>query len=119
MILSSNMMFWAFVIGFLSALIVKLKGVSLTATISLFLTVTATVILWNWMIEFTKATVYLNVDHPIFRISWADFFDGVSVFSTTALLLGGGVLKNEKASLIIRFASIAAVITIFIDIYFF
>jgi fucose 4-O-acetylase-like acetyltransferase len=54
-------------------------------------------IFWNWSIEFNQSTIYLNVDRPIFRISWADALNGVGVFALTSIVLGMWVDPQARA----------------------
>ncbi len=88
----------------------KLTTVATTAIASIF---------WNWSIEFNQSTVHLNVDHPYLRISWADALNGVSVFALTALVLGFWVNPQSQATTVVKIASVAALLTIFTDTFFF
>ena len=76
-------------------------------------------ILWNWSIEFNQSTIHLNVDHPIFRISWADALNGVCVFALTSLVLGFWINRQSQAATVVQIAGVAALITIFTDTFFF
>ncbi len=76
-------------------------------------------ILWNWSIEFNQSTVYLNVDHPIFRISWADALNGVGVFALVSLVLGLAVNPQAPAITLVKIAAIAALTTIVTDTFLF
>ncbi len=76
-------------------------------------------ILWNWSIEFNKSTVYLNIDHPYLRISWADSLNGVCVFALTSLVLGALTDKQSPALRVVKMAGIAALVTLFTDTFFF
>ncbi|NUN66979.1 hypothetical protein HCU40_20015 (plasmid) [Pseudanabaena biceps] len=76
-------------------------------------------IFWNWSIEFNQSTIYLNVDHPIFRISWADAMDGVCVFTFTSLVLGLWINRESRATFVTKIAGISALVTIFTDTFFF
>jgi hypothetical protein len=76
-------------------------------------------ILWNWSIEFNRSTIFLNVDHPYLRISWADALNGVCVFSLIVLVLGLFVAPQESAQKVIKIAGVAALWTIFADTFFF
>lgn len=116
---SLNIIFWAVINGILAGGYAKWEKQNVMILLSTFITTTTAVILWNWMIVFTKATIYLNVDHPIFRISWADFLDGVSVFALVSFILGTFILRNEKAIIIAKIAIVSSLITIFTDIFFF
>jgi hypothetical protein len=61
----------------------------------------------------------LNVDHPIFRISWADAFNGVGVFALVRLMLSLWVNPQSSARVIAQIAGIASIVTIFTDTFFF
>jgi len=76
-------------------------------------------IFWNWSIEFNQSTIYLNVDHPIFRISWADAFNGVGVFALTSLVLGLWINRESRAAFVVKIAGISALVTTFTDTFFF
>ncbi len=83
------------------------------------LTTAISSIVWNWSIEFNRSTIYLNVDHPYLRISWADALNGVCVFSLTVLVLGLLVAPQESAQKVTKIAVVAALWTIFTDTFFF
>ena len=104
------------VVGLLKLLKIRASRSTLTATA---ITTAIASILWNWSIEFNRSTIYLNVDHPYLRISWADFFNGVCVFALTALVLGAWIDREEPARAVAKISSIAALLTIFTDIFFF
>jgi len=76
-------------------------------------------IFWNWSIEFNQSTIYLNVDHPYLRISWADALNGVGVFALNSLVLGFWVNRQSQAATVVKIAGIAAIVTIFTDTFFF
>ena len=104
------------VIGLLKLLKIK---TSRTSTIAIAGATAMGSILWNGSIEFNKSTVYLNIDHPYLRISWADFFNGVCVFALTSLVLGALTDKHTQAVRVTQIAGIAALVTIFTDTFFF
>ena len=87
--------------------------------IAMAATTTIASIFWNWSIEFNQSTIYLNVDHPIFRISWADALDGVCVFAFTSLVLGLWINRESLATLVVKIAGISALVTTFTDTFFF
>ncbi len=76
-------------------------------------------ILWNWSIEFNRSTIHLNVDHPYLRISWADALNGICVFALTSLVLGMLTDQETPAQVVTKIASVAALLTIFTDTFFF
>lgn len=104
------------VIGLLKLLNIQTSSLTKLATAS---TTAIASIIWNWSIEFNQSTIYLNVDHPIFRISWADALNGVCVFALTSLVLGLWVNRESKAVLVGAIAGIAALLTTFTDTFFF
>ncbi len=89
-----------------------------TRLVAAFTTAIANIV-WNWSIEFNQSTIYLNVDHPIFRISWADAMNGVGAFALTSLVLGLVTDKTQDAEKVAKIASLAAVVTIITDTFFF
>ena len=76
-------------------------------------------ILWNWSIEFNRSTLYLNVDHPYLRISWADALNGVCVFALLSLVLSLWANPQMQASTVTKIAGMAAIVTIFTDTFLF
>ncbi len=104
------------VVGLLRLLKLKTARKTLIATA---LTTAIASILWNWSIAFNQSTIHLNVDHPYFRISWADALNGVCVYALTTLVLGALISPQEPAQVITKIAGIAALLTIFTDTFFF
>jgi hypothetical protein len=92
---------------------------SRSTQIAIGLTTAIGSILWNWSIEFNRSTIYLNVDHPYLRISWADALNGVCVFGLTVLVLGLSIVPQESAQKVAKIAGVAALWTIFTDTFFF
>jgi hypothetical protein len=92
---------------------------SQSTQIAIGLTTAIGSILWNWSIEFNRSTIYLNVDHPYLRISWADALNGVCVFGLTVLVLGLSIVPQESAQKVAKIAGVAALWTIFTDTFFF
>jgi hypothetical protein len=76
-------------------------------------------ILWNWSIAFNQSTIYLNVDHPYLRISWADALNGVCVYALTTFVLGMFIDTQEPARRTAKIAGIAALLTVLTDTFFF
>lgn len=98
--------------------LLKLKPSRLTQLATAVTTAIASMI-WNWSIEFSQASIHLNVDHPYLRISWADALNGVCVFGLNALVLGFWVMPQSQASIVVRIAGIAALVTMLTDTFFF
>ncbi len=78
-----------------------------------------TSIAWNWSIFFNRSTLYLNVDHPALRISWADGLNGICVFAAVSFLLGQFTSKKCPAETVTTTATLAALVTWVTDIFFF
>ena len=76
-------------------------------------------LLWNWSIEFNGSTQFLNVDHPIFRISWADALNAVCVFAAVSSVLGFFTARDVPANLLARVAGLAALMTVLADTFLF
>ena len=98
--------------------LLKIKTVKRTQIATAIITAVAS-ILWNWSIEFNRSTIHLNVDHPYLRISWADTLNGICVFALTALVLSMFTDKEAPAQFVTKIASVAALLTIFTDTFFF
>ncbi len=96
----------------------KLSSLKSVQTIAALTTAIAS-IFWNWSIEFNRSTIYLNVDHPIFRISWADAFNGVGVFALTTFVLSFWNHKKMEAAIVSKIAGLAALVTILTDTFLF
>ncbi|MGB8689917.1 MAG: hypothetical protein WCD53_21635 [Microcoleus sp.] len=112
---------WSVLNGLITLGILKLIKIKLALNFQIATAVTTAVasILWNWSIEFNQSTIHLNVDHPYLRISWADALNGICVFALTSLILGGFMNKTSPAHLVAKIASIAAILTVFTDTFFF
>jgi hypothetical protein len=81
---------WSIFNGLLTIALLKLLNIKTSGMTKLATSATTAIasILWNWSITFNQSTIYLNVDHPYLRISWADILNGVCVFAFTSLVLG-------------------------------
>jgi fucose 4-O-acetylase-like acetyltransferase len=119
--LTPYILLWSIANGVISSGLVWLLKLSRTKStlITTALTTAIASILWNWSIEFNQSTIYLNVDHPIFRISWADALNGVCVFALTTLVLGLWINTQTQAIVTVRIAGVAALLTVFTDTFFF
>jgi hypothetical protein len=112
---------WAVLTGVLAGLVAAWLFRPLTRTMTWLVAVATfgAIILWNWSIEFNRSTIYLNVDHPLLRVSWADIIDGLCVLALTALVLGLGPGRQEPAHRIIGIATLSAIITVLTDTFCF
>jgi hypothetical protein len=112
---------WSLFNGLVILLLLSLLKIRISRPIQIA-TALATAIgsmLWNWSIEFNRSTIYLNVDHPYLRISWADALNGFCVFSLTVLVLGLFIAPQESAQKVAKIAGVAALWTTFTDTFFF
>lgn len=104
------------VVGLLKLL--KIRTARRTQIATAITTAVASIV-WNWSIEFNRSTVYLNVDHPYLRISWADALNGICVFSLTSIILSMLTDREAPAQFVSKIALVAALLTIFTDTFFF
>ncbi len=104
------------VVGLLKLL--KINPAQRTQIATAFTTASASIV-WNWSIEFNRSTEHLNVDHPYLRISWADALNAICVFALTAFLPSMFTEPKASAQFVIKIASIAALVTVFTDTFFF
>jgi hypothetical protein len=111
---------WSVLIG---AITVVLLGpgleLSVQARASVWIVTSLASLVWNWSIEFNGSTQFLNVDHPIFRISWADAMNAVCVFAAVSSVLGFFTARNISANLLARVAGLAALVTVLADTFLF
>ena len=112
---------WSVANGLVTIGLLSLLKMRLARPIQIAVGVTTAIasIAWNWSIEFNRSTVYLNIDHPYLRISWADTLNGVCVFSLNVLVLGLWVAPKESAQQVAKIAGVAALLTTFADTFFF
>jgi hypothetical protein len=92
---------------------------TIQARASVWIAASLASLLWNWSIEFNGSTRYLNVDHPIFRISWADALNAVCVFATVSSVLGFFTARDDPLNLMARVAGLAALVTVLADTFLF
>ncbi|MFB8795399.1 MAG: hypothetical protein U7126_14540 [Microcoleus sp.] len=105
---------WSVLNGLITLGILKIIKIKLALNSQIATAVTTAVasILWNWIVKFNLSTIYLNVDHPYLRISWADALNGICVFAIISIW-GGFIKKTSPAQLVAKIASIAAILTVF------
>jgi hypothetical protein len=106
---------WSLFNGATALVLLSLLKIRISRPIQITTALTTAIgsILWNWSIEFNRSTIYLNVDHPYLRISWADALNGICIFSLTVLALGLFIAPQESAQKVAKIAGIAALWTIF------
>lgn len=112
---------WSIFNGVIIAILIQVLKLSKSKSTKLVAAMTTAIgsILWNWSIEFNQSTIYLNVDHPWLRISWADALNGMCVFALTVFVLGIYINKKDSAESVVRIGGFAALVTIFTDTFFF
>jgi hypothetical protein len=105
---------WSLITGIIVAVfpIVFKKDVR-TALISGIATFIA-VYSFNWMIDYSNATIYLNVDHQILRVSWADLLDSIVVYAFVSFALFS-FLQKEEYYKIKHVSIIAFIATLLVD----
>ena len=60
----------------------------------------------------------LNIDWPVFPMSWSDAGSGVVAFVATVITLGLVTDKNETAWQVVVAAGIAGLLSALIDLFF-
>jgi hypothetical protein len=112
---------WSLLIGAITvALLNPLKlELPAQARASVWIAVSLASLLWNWSIEFNGSTKFLNVDHPSFRISWADALNAVCVFAAVSSMLGFFTARAVPAYLLARVAVLTALVTVLTDTFLF
>lgn len=112
---------WSILNGVIVVGLVRLIKMQLSTQtqVAVALTTALASIVWNWSVEFNQSTIYLNVDHPIFRVSWADALNSVCVFALTSFVLGFFVNKRDPAELVAKIAGLAAFVTLITDTFLF
>jgi hypothetical protein len=112
---------WSLLNGLVVVGLIRLLKISASRKMQVMTGVTTTMgsILWNWSIAFNQSTIYLNIDHPWLRISWADGLNGICVFALTAGVLGFWADPRSPSNMVARVAGLAAIVTIFTDTFFF
>lgn len=112
---------WSILIGAISVMLLKpfMLELPFAARVSVWLAASSASMIWNWSIEFNGSTQFLNVDHPIFRVSWADSLNGVCVFAAVSGALGFFTARSVTANVVARVAGLAALITLLADTFLF
>ena len=112
---------WSVLLGAISVMLLRPFKLELSAQarVSVWIAASLASLLWNWSIEFNGSTQFLNVDHPIFRISWADALDAVCVFAAVSGVLGWFTARDVPANLVARVAGLAALVTVLADTFLF
>lgn len=72
---------------------------------------------WNLLQNATGADQALNIDWPIFPISWSDIGSGVVVFVVTVITLGVLTDRNETAWRVVAASAIAGLLSTLVDLF--
>ena len=112
---------WSILNGLFTAALLKLFKFRLsreTLVITILSTAIASII-WNWSIEFNRSTIYLNVDHPLLRVSWADTLNSIGVFALVSFTLSILTCRDKPAYVVTKVAGFAALVTLITDTFCF
>jgi hypothetical protein len=112
---------WSVLLGAITVALLRPLKLELSAhtRASVWIAASLASLLWNWSLEFNGSTRFLNVDHPIFRISWADALNAVCVFAAVSSVLGFFTARDVPANLLARVAGLAALVTVLADTFLF
>ena len=72
---------------------------------------------WNVLQSATGADLALNIDWPVFPLSWSDFGSGVAAFAVTALVLGLVTDREQPAGTVMMAAVIAGALAALVDLF--
>jgi hypothetical protein len=72
---------------------------------------------WNVLQSATGADLALNIDWPVFPLSWSDFGSGVAAFAVTAFALGLFTERKEPAGRVMMAAVIAGASAALVDLF--
>ncbi len=84
------------------------------SSLSTFLGYTA----WNLLQNATGADSALNIDWPVFPMSWSDVGSGVVAFVATVIALGLLVDRDEIAWRVVAASAIAGLLSTLVDLFF-
>lgn len=112
---------WSILIGAITVALLRTLKLehSAQARASVWIAASLASLIWNWSIGFNGSTQFLNVDHPIFRISWADALNAVCVFAAVSSVLGFFTARDVPANILARVAGLAALVTVLADTFLF
>jgi hypothetical protein len=72
---------------------------------------------WNILQSSTGADLSLNIDWPIFPLSWSDVGSGVAAFVATVITLGLIVDRRDLAWRILAASGIAGLLAMLVDLF--
>ena len=73
---------------------------------------------WNLVQNATGADLALNIDWPIFPMSWSDVGSGVIAFVATVIALGLLTDRDETAWRVLVASGIAGLLATLVDLFF-
>ena len=85
----------------------------LVSSLTTFLGFTA----WNIVQSSTGADRALNIDWPIFPLSWADVGSGILAFFVSAIVLGLVTEREQPSQQVVTAAGVAGVLAILVDLF--
>ena len=72
---------------------------------------------WNILQSSTGADLALNIDWPIFPLSWSDVGSGVAAFVATVITLGLIIDRRELAWRIVAASGVAGLLAMLVDLF--
>jgi hypothetical protein len=72
---------------------------------------------WNVLQSATGADQALNIDWPVFPLSWSDFGSGVAAFAVTSLVLGLLTERGQPAGKVMMAATLAGALAALVDLF--
>ena len=72
---------------------------------------------WNILQSNTDADLALNIDWPIFPLSWSDVGSGVAAFVVTVITLGLIIDRRELVWRIVAASGIAGLLAMLVDLF--
>jgi hypothetical protein len=72
---------------------------------------------WNVLQSATGADLALNIDWPVFPLSWSDVGSGAVSFMMTVIVLGLGTERKELAWRVVAVSGIAGVLAMLVDLF--
>ncbi len=71
---------------------------------------------WNFLQSTTGADLALNIDWPIFPLSWSDVGSGVAAFVATVVALGLVTDRDELAWRVVAASGVAGLLAMLVDL---
>lgn len=72
---------------------------------------------WNILQNNTGADKALNIDWPIFPLSWSDVGSGVAAFVVTVVALGLMTNRKEPAGPVVTASALAGLLAMLVDLF--